>query len=94
MEKERNDYLDKIEELKIKQEDFHRMEWQLKKREEEVLELQNLLSASNNNLNKERQISISYKNEVESTKSIYYLTELNQWMIEGDYFKFSNYQSH
>ena len=69
-EKERNDYFDRIEALKIRQEDYHKMEWLLKKREEEIVELQNLLSASNNTLNKERQISISYKNEVETTKSI------------------------
>ena len=69
-EKERNDYFDRIESLKIRQEDYHKMDWLLKKREEEIVELQNLLSASNNTLNKERQISISYKNEVETTKSI------------------------
>lgn len=79
--------------MKIRQEDYHKMEWQLKKREEEILELQNLLSHSNNNLNKERQISISYKNEVESAKSKFYLYELNLWMIEGDYFNFFNCQS-
>ena len=45
------------------------MEWELKKREEEIIELQNLLSSSNINLNKERQIAISFKNDVENTKS-------------------------
>ena len=69
VEKERNEYFDRIEALKIRQEDYHKIEWQLKKREEEIAELQNLLSASNNALNRERQISISYKNDVESTKS-------------------------
>ena len=60
--------LEKIEGLRIAQEDFQKTQWELQKRSEEVYELQKALADTNNALNYERRQVINLIAEMESYK--------------------------
>ena len=65
-ENERKDYLEKIEKIQLSQEEQHKNEWECKKRQDEVFELQNLLTQNNDILNKERRQMLIYQFELEN----------------------------
>lgn len=65
-EKERVETLERLEQLKLSQEEQHRMEWENKRRKEEIIELQNIISSNNEVLNKERRKNLHYQFELES----------------------------
>lgn len=65
-ENERRDYLEKLEKLKLTQEEQHNLEWENKKRTEEIIELQNIISLNNEVLNKERRQMLLYQFELEN----------------------------
>jgi len=67
-EKERIEFLTRIESIKLSQEDYHKLEWELKRRNEEIVELQNLLNFQNNTINQEKQISVQLSSQIESNK--------------------------
>lgn len=67
-EKERLDWMFKLEGLKMKNEEFHKKEWELRKLVDKITELQQSLSESNIALNQERKKVIHYSNEIEAYK--------------------------
>jgi len=67
-EKERIEWLERLEGLKLTQEESHKMEWELRRRTDEILELQNTLNDSNIALNHERKQVINLTEELESAK--------------------------
>jgi hypothetical protein len=67
-EKERIEWLERLEGLRLTQEESHKMEWELRRRTDEILELQNTLSESNIALNHERKQVINLTEELESAK--------------------------
>lgn len=60
--------LEKLEGLRIAQEDFQKTQWELQKRSDEVYELQNGLAETNKALNYERRQVINLTAELESYK--------------------------
>lgn len=68
VEKERLEFFEKLETLKTSQEELHRTQWELRKRSDEVIEMQNALSATNISLNQERKNVITLNNEIENYK--------------------------
>lgn len=67
-EKERLEYLSLLDSLKIKNEDQHKTEWELRRRKEEIVELEQALYEANITLNNERKKAIHYSNEIENCK--------------------------
>jgi hypothetical protein len=67
-ERERIDWLEKLEGLKISQDEYHRTEWELRRRTDEIIELQNALSDCNISLNQERKHAINLTNELENAR--------------------------
>ncbi|MCQ2816004.1 MAG: hypothetical protein MJ252_01950 [archaeon] len=67
-EKERLEWMSKLEGQKIKNEEFHKREWELRKLVDKITELQFSLSESNIALNQERKKVIHYSNEIETYK--------------------------
>lgn len=53
----------------MNQEENHKNEWELRRRTEEIIELQNVLSESNIALNRERKKTINLSEEIEKHKS-------------------------
>ena len=68
IEKERFDWLAKLEEVNMKSEEFHEKELELQKLTEQITELQQSLSESNIALNQERKKVIHFSNEIDSHK--------------------------
>ena len=67
-EKERIEYMSRLNDLKIKNEELHKTEWELKRRQEEQIELEQALYEANITLNNERKKAIHYSNEIENCK--------------------------
>ena len=67
-EKERIDWMAKLEGQKLKFDEYHKKEWELRKLVDKIIELQFSLSESNIALNQERKKVIHYTNEIESYK--------------------------
>lgn len=67
-EKERREWMAKIEGAKTQSEEFHQREWDLRKLTEKITELQQSLSESNIALNQERKKVIHYNNEIDTFK--------------------------
>jgi coiled-coil domain-containing protein 77 len=67
-EKERLGWLERLEGLRIHGEEFHKLEWETKRRTEEILELQNALAETNLALSEERKRNLHYNNELENAK--------------------------
>ncbi len=65
--------MEKLEDLRIKQEDYHKTQWELRRRTDEVIELQNALSEGHIALNNERKQIIFLNNELENYKSIKFI---------------------
>lgn len=65
-DKERLDLLEKLERLEISQEEEHKKDWEIKKKNEEIEELKNLLMQNNDVLNKERRQMLIYKFELQN----------------------------
>lgn len=57
--------IEKLENLQLTQEEQHKLEWENKKRQDEIIELQNLLSQNNDILNKERRQMLIYQFELQ-----------------------------
>ena len=76
-EKERIDWMAKLEELKMKNEDFHKKEWELRSLTEKITELQASLSEANIALNQERKKVIHYSTEIDNYKCNYHLYNHN-----------------
>lgn len=57
-DRERTEWLAKIEEIRISYEEKHRLEWEGLKRKEEITELQRTLSESKMMLFEERQLNL------------------------------------
>ena len=68
IEKERFDWLTKLEEVSMKSEEFHEKEWELRKLTEQITELQQSLSEANIALNQERKKVIHFSNEIDNYK--------------------------
>ena len=68
IEKERFDWLAKLEEVNMKSEEFHEKELDLQKLTEQITELQQSLSESNIALNQERKKVIHFSNEIDTHK--------------------------
>jgi hypothetical protein len=58
----------KLEGLRINHEEQHKNEWELKRRTDEIKELQNALAESNIALNQERKKAIHLNSELENSK--------------------------
>ena len=69
-EKERVEWLEKLEGLRIAQEEHHKLEWEGRRRTDEIYELQNALSETNISLNHERKQTINLSGELEAVKCI------------------------
>jgi len=67
-EKERIEWLERLETIRISQEDNHKLEWELKKRTEEVIDLQNSLKGQNLGIHEERKQIFSLTSELENAK--------------------------
>jgi hypothetical protein len=67
-DKERLEWLERLDGLRLTQEESHKMEWELRRRTDEILELQNCLSESNIAMNHERKQVINLTEELESAK--------------------------
>ena len=65
VQKEREDWFERLETLRISQESFHKQEWELKHRSEEIAELQKALSDSHVALFEERELSLRLRRELE-----------------------------
>ena len=65
IQRERESWFERLETLRISQEDYHKQEWELKKRNEEIAELQKALSDSHVALFEERDLVLRLKREVE-----------------------------
>ncbi len=69
-DKERTEMLEKLEGLRISQEDFQKTQWNLKKRSDDIYDLQKALTETNDILNYERRQVINLTSELESYKCI------------------------
>ncbi len=96
IQKERESWFERLETLRISQEDYHKQEWELRKRNEEIAELQKALSDSHVALFEEREANLRLRRDleelqgrsVEDRRKIMELLALNQ-SVEQDitYFK-------
>lgn len=77
-EKERIEWLEKLEGLRINQEEVHRSQWELRRRTDEILELQNALAETNIALNQERKQVIHINSELENAKCINYDLKISE----------------
>jgi len=57
-----------LEGLRISQEEYHKMQWESRRRTDEINELQNALSETNVALNHERKHNINLTGELETIK--------------------------
>ncbi len=62
--------MEKLEGLRISQEEYHKMQWEGRRRTDEINELQDALSETNISLNQERKQSINLSGELEALKCI------------------------
>ena len=69
-ETERIKNYDLFQSIKISNEDQHRVDWEIKRRKDEIIELENALHESNMALNNERKKAIHYCKVIENCKSI------------------------
>lgn len=60
----------KLETLKLKIEDYHKREWELRRLTDQIMELQGSLSETNIAINQERKKVIAYSNEIDNYKRI------------------------
>ena len=65
IQKERDEWFERLESLRISQEDYHKQEWELKKRNEEIAELQKSLSDSHVALLEERELTLRLRRDNE-----------------------------
>jgi len=65
IQKERDEWFERLENLRISQQDYHKQEWELKRRAEEIAELQKTLSDSHIALFEERELALKLRREVE-----------------------------
>ena len=70
VQKEREDWFEQLEKLRISQEDFHKIEWELKKRNEEIADLQKTLCEAKVALFEEREQMLLLKREVADLKAL------------------------
>ena len=61
---------DLFQSIKIPNEDQHKVEWEIKRRKDEIIELENALHESNMALNNERKRAIHYGKVIENCKYI------------------------
>ena len=69
-ETERIKNYDLFQSIKISNEDQHKLDWEIKRRKDEIMELENALHESNMALNNERKKAIHYGRVIENCKSI------------------------
>ena len=69
-ETERIKNYDLFQSIKISNEDQHKLDWEIKRRKDEIIELENALHESNMALNNERNRAIHYGKVIENCKSI------------------------
>jgi len=69
-ETERIKNYDLFQSIKISNEDQHKLDWEIKRRKDEIIELENALHESNMALNNERKRAIHYGKVIENCKSI------------------------
>ncbi|MCQ2821544.1 MAG: hypothetical protein MJ252_30165, partial [archaeon] len=67
-EKERVDYSNRLEQLKIKNEEEHKLDWETKRRKDEIIELEQALYEASIALSNERKRAIHFANEIENCK--------------------------
>ena len=65
-ENERVEWMERLEGLRLSQEEHHRLEWELRRRTEEIIELQNALCESQVALNGERKQIINLTEELDN----------------------------
>lgn len=66
------EWLERLEGLRLNQEEFHKTQWEAKKRTDEIIELQQALSEANICINKERKHVLYLNHELDNTKSKFY----------------------
>lgn len=64
-DRERNEWFEKYQKVNISQSELHKIEWELKKRFEEIAELQRIITQFKTNLFDERQQKLSQHKEME-----------------------------
>ena len=69
-ETERIKNYDLFQSIKISNEDQHKLDWEIKRRKDEIMELENALHESNMALNNERKKAVHYGKVIEDCKSI------------------------
>ena len=69
-ETERIKNYDLFQSIKISNEDQHKLDWEIKRRKDEIIELETALHESNMALNNERKKAIHYGKVIENCKSI------------------------
>ena len=69
IQKERDEWFERLESLRISQEDFHKQEWEMKKRNEEIAELQKSLSDAHVVIFEERELALKLKRENEELQA-------------------------
>ena len=67
-EKDRTQWYKKLEDIRIKQDQVHKVEWELKKRQEEKLEIDRAINQCQNALYQERERIVKLKEAVDQTR--------------------------
>jgi len=70
MQKEREDWFEQLEKLRISQEDYHKLEWELRKKDEEIADLQQTVSEAQIKLFDEREQVLMLKREIADLKAL------------------------
>jgi len=70
IQKERDDWFIELEKIRISQEDFYKMELELKRKSEEIVDLQKSLSDAQVQLFEEREQVLTLKREVADLKAM------------------------
>lgn len=81
METERLDWLKKIEDISLNLEEKHKMEWELKKRAEEIQDLQDALKKQSLGIHEERKQIFGLTSEIERIKCS---IKFNNFLVKSD----------
>lgn len=67
-EKERLDYYNRLDNLKITNDEEHKLDWEYKRRKDEIIELEQALYQASISLGNERKKAIHYSNQIENCR--------------------------
>ncbi len=69
LQKEREDWFERLERLRISQEDYHKQEWDLRRKNEEIYGMQKLMSEGQVSLFEEREQVLDLKRQMADFRS-------------------------